>query len=505
MNRGNQRKTHFYMAKPALIFLVTALCLVAFPAPAVSQAAKSVPLQDPSLQKLLAEASQDLSAGRFGPAASRFRSILAHNPNTAEALFGLGVACSQLGRLEEAQESLRRYVRLQPSAADGHSVLGLVFLAAGKRADARIALERSLRLDPRNLEAAKALAHVEAGDYHGSRVVNLLQPFARSPEFDNESKLLLATGYAQSGNNKEASSILGPLLEQQPPPPPEAYVLAAASSMRAGDGPAAGRACTLGLRAYLNSDEIEQCCLDIARKGELDSFISHLESSLRGIAEDVPNLILLGRLMSDANPEGGAPLRERGLELLQKAVSIDRSDASALYNLGRCLRVLKRSEEAIARLERALTAQPDEELQTLIHTQIGLAERELQRDTEAEQMFRQAFEHNHKAARFLPDPAFAYYTFLVSTGKAKEAAAVLDDILKRKPDFLPVRLEQARAMSKAGHFKEAAEEAELVVRNSDPESRELLRAAHLLLVRLYTQQGRTEEAGRHVAWLKDNS
>jgi hypothetical protein len=47
-------------------------------------------------------------------------------------------------------------------------------------------------------------------------------------------------------------------------------------------------------------------------------------------------------------------------------------------------------------------------------------ERELQKDAKAEEAFRQAFQHNLKGARFLPDSAFAYFTFLQGARKNKE-------------------------------------------------------------------------------------
>jgi tetratricopeptide (TPR) repeat protein len=456
------------------------------------------PAQAPSLQKLLAEGRDHLTAGRFQEAASRFRSVLASRSDVPEALFGLGVACSQLGRLQEAQEALQHYLRLQPSSADGHSALGMVLLIAGRPAAAKAELERALRLEPNSLETAKALAYIETGEYNGERAVGLLKPFEASPEFDEGARLLLATGYAENGNPSAAVALLSPLLQRQPPPPPEVFVLAAGSGSRAGDAAFAERACALGLRLYLNSDEIEQRCLRIVSV----SFVRGLEASLHGSAEDVPVLILLGRLMTDLAETADAPIRERGLKLLEKAVALSPSDAAVLYNLGRCLRVLARPEEAIPILERALAAHPNEELQALIYTQIALTEQYLQHDTRAENAFRRAIELNRRLARHLPEPAFSFYTFLVALNKEQDAAAVLDEILRWDPAFLPARMRRARKLAEAGRPEEAAEQAEVVARNAGPDDQELLRAAHILLLQLCTKLGRTEEAARHQAWLK---
>jgi tetratricopeptide (TPR) repeat protein len=472
---------------------VSILLLAAF------SAAGAAPAPSLSLQKLLSEGQDHLAAGRFEEAVSRFRSVLASRPNMPEALFGLGVACPQLGRLQEAQEALRHYLRLRPSSADGHSALGMVLLAAGRPAAAKVELERALRLEPDSLETAKALAYIETGEYQGERAVALLKPFEASPEFDEGARLLLASGYAESGNPSAAIALLGPLLERQPPPSPEVFVLAAGSGSRAGDTAFAERACALGMRLYLNSDGIEQRCLRIVPM----SFVKGLEASLRGSAEDVPVLILLGRLMTDVTETAEAPIRERGLKLLERAAALSPSDAAVLYNLGRCLRVLARPQEAIPILERALRAQPDEELQALIYTQIALSQQYLQRDTSAENAFRRAMELNRRLARHLPEPAFRFYTFLVAVNKEPDAAAVLDEILRWDPGFLPARMQRARKLLDAGHLEEAAGQAEVVARNTSPADQELLRAAHILLLQVCAKLGRTEEASRHQAWLKN--
>jgi tetratricopeptide (TPR) repeat protein len=457
---------------------------------------------DATLQEVLADANRALSDDRFEQALSGFRKIVDRHPDHPEALFGLGVACVHLGRMEEARLALDRSVKLRPTA-HGHSVLGIVLLASGMRTEARTHLESALRSDPADFEAAKALAHVEAGDYRGDRVVKLLQPFQRAAEFDDEARLLLATGLAQSGNDRQASSILNPLLERRPPPPPEIFVLAAASAMRAGDARAAAKACAVGLKEHPNSDDLEARCLDVARGGHLDSWIDHLESGLRGSPEDVPALILLGRLMTDAGSQTGAPLRSKGLEYLERAVAFNSSNASALYNLGRCLRVLSRPREAVANLERALTFRTDEELSTLLYTQIALAERDLQNTARAEEIFRRVLELNRKSSRYLPDPVFEFHLLLVSAGRAAEAQSLLDEILQRTPGFLPARMQRARELSKARKFQEAAKEAELVVDRADRANRALLRTAHMFLFQLYRQQGRHEDAKRHELWLKE--
>jgi tetratricopeptide (TPR) repeat protein len=491
------------MSRLLLVLFVAAFC----PAGHLDEVILGQPapsLQAASVQDLLAEAGNDLSAGRFEQAASRFRSILTQHPDTPDAMFGLAVATVQLGRLQDAEQWLQRYVELRPEAPEGHSVLGIVLLTEGKHAAARKQLEIALRLEPDNLEAGKALAQIEAGEYQGPKIVRLLQPFIASPEFDLESWLLLATGYVLSGEHRKALDLLLPTLGQQPPPPPEAFIMAASSAVHVGDGRRAAQTCILGLRTYLNSDQIEQRCLEVGRQGHLDEFVSRLESTLGDRSEDVPDLILLGRLMTDAGAHrGGAPGRRSGLAVLERAVALAPSNPSALYNLGRCLRVADRLEEAIGMLQRALEARPDEELRTLIYTQLGLAYRVLKQEAKTEDAFRRAFEQNRKAPRYLPEPDFEFHDYLQFIGRSQQAENLLLEILRRAPGFLPARLGLARSLAKADRWEEAAREAELVAKHADEANRPLILSAHLFLFRLYTKHGRKEEADRHREWLKE--
>lgn len=487
------------MVKAASIVFVAAFCLTAAPPPVDSRPAIAEPVPGSSIETVLARGWDDLTGGRYKEAASRFRLVLARRSDASEALFGLGIACSQLGRFEEAREALEHYVRLQPSAADGHSALGLVLLATGRRTDAKAELERALRLDPQNLEAAKALARIEIEEYDGPRAVGVLKPLAKSPDFDDEARRLLAAGYAQSGNHRAAVSVLGAMLDRHPPPPPEVFILVTGSALRAGDMAFAEHACDLGLRLYLNSDEIEQRCLHVVSM----DFIQRVESTLRGSTEDVPALILMGRLLAEIADSMDQANQERCITLLDRAVALSPADPVALFNLGRGLRLLARPEQAIPMLKRALAANPAGELPVLIWTEIGLAEQKLSHDAAAEDAFGHAQQSNRGLARHMVASAFIYHTFLMAENEKRQAGEVLGEILGWNPAFLPARMEHARMLAEQGQVAEAAGEAEMVATNADPADLTLLRAAHIFLLQLYKRMGRTEEAARHLAWLNN--
>jgi len=485
--------------RAASIVSVAAFCLAAMPAHTAAPPGSPGTVPRSSVEAVLTQGWADLTGGRYEEAASRFRQVLARRSDASEALFGLGIACGKLGRPQEAREALERYVRLQPSAADGHSALGLVLLAAGKRVEAKVELERALRLEPQDLEAAKALADIEIEEYDGPRAVAFLRRFAASPEFDDEARRLLAAGYAESGDYQGALTTLGSMIDRRPPPVPEVFILVISSALRAGDTAFAVHACDLGLRLYLNSDEIEQRCLHVVSM----SFIKQLESTLRGSAEDVPALILMGRLLAEIADSMDQANQERCITLLGKAVALSPADPVALYNLGRGLRLLDRPEQAIPTLKRALAANPTGELPTLIWTELGLSEQKLGHDSGAEDAFDHAFQLNRGLSRHLVASAFIFHTFLMTENKKRQAEEVLGEILRWNPTFLPARMEHARMLADQGRLVDAAGEAELVATNSDPDDLTLLRATHIFLLQLYRRMGRAEAAVRHEAWLKN--
>jgi tetratricopeptide (TPR) repeat protein len=449
---------------------------------------------------LLAQGQADLSAAHYEQAAARFRSVLARRPEAPEALFGLGIAASQLGHFTEARQALERYIKMQPSDADGHCALGVVLLAEGQRAGAKTELQRALRLEPHNLEAAKALAHIATSENDGARAVALLKPLVASSDFDDEARRLLAAGYAQSKDDRSALATLGPVLDRRPPPPPDVFVLVAGSARRAGDAEVAAHTCELGLRLYLNSDEIEQRCLGIVSM----SFVDRLQATLNGTADDVPTLIVMGRLLAELGEVADESTRDRCIGLLRKAVALSSSGSDALYNLGTALRKLGHLQEASTPLNEALTAQPSDELKTLIWTQIGLTKQQLQELGEARDAFGRAFELNRKLLHHSPASAFEFYSFLSAANERQHAEAVLSEILKWDPSFVPARMEHARILASRDRVAEAVQEAEFVAQNTDPGNRALLRSAHLFLLHNYAKLGRTEDEHRERAWLKDS-
>lgn len=96
-----------------------------------------------------------------------FESTVRMWPESPEAHTGLGTVLLQMGRLEEAEESLREAVRLKRTYSEAWRNLGLCLVQQKRFDEARLAFEEALRFRPGNLgdlvEAARAA--IDAGRY----------------------------------------------------------------------------------------------------------------------------------------------------------------------------------------------------------------------------------------------------------------------------------------------------------------------------------------------------
>ncbi len=87
-------------------------------------------------------------AGRLAEAEGIYRTILASEPDNAEAWHYLGVAAYQQGRHDEARQAIGRSLELAPRNADALSHLALVEHAAGVPARALSLLREAMAIDP---------------------------------------------------------------------------------------------------------------------------------------------------------------------------------------------------------------------------------------------------------------------------------------------------------------------------------------------------------------------
>ena len=86
--------------------------------------------------------------GRVAEAEVLYREVLRDEPNTAEALEGLGVLVFQQGRIAEAAELFARGVAICPLSARFHANLGEALRSINRLDQALSHLRRATELDP---------------------------------------------------------------------------------------------------------------------------------------------------------------------------------------------------------------------------------------------------------------------------------------------------------------------------------------------------------------------
>jgi len=92
-------------------------------------------------------------SGDISGAETRYRELLTTDPDNATIHHMLGVAALQLGRFEEAAESLRRAIALDDSTSAFHSNLSAALLKLFDWQRAAAAAEKALEIQPNFADA----------------------------------------------------------------------------------------------------------------------------------------------------------------------------------------------------------------------------------------------------------------------------------------------------------------------------------------------------------------
>ena len=108
-------------------------------------------------QQVFEYSLQLLRQGDYRTAEPLLRSLLAHNPQHADALYNLGMVLSDQRRTAEAIALLSRFVELQPDSSNGWTALGVARSRQGDIPGATADLQRALEIDPGNAYAQRNL------------------------------------------------------------------------------------------------------------------------------------------------------------------------------------------------------------------------------------------------------------------------------------------------------------------------------------------------------------
>jgi len=437
-------------------------------------------------------------AGKCGEALPGLEKLLRAESSFADALFAAGACYTQLGQPDKAEEVLQRYVAVEPRAAEGRALLGLALLSNGRLDSARAELSQALVLDSTQQEAATALARVHILEGNPAKAVALFRGSERSGEADEEQRIVFAQALAASGDKAGAVAKMEALLAANPGQSADFYVLMVNALRDLGRTDQAFDVCERGLKLHPHSARLESAYVALP----LQAIGRRLEERVkRADLENADEMVSLALLMSSVDRKKAAGAVETAEALLERALKVAPQSARAHFAYGRCLRLLRREDQAVAALSQAAVLASDDHLKVLIYTFLGTTEAQRSRVETAEDAFQKAMALNRKLPVFVSEAALEFVHFLAQAGREAESQALAEEILRWEPFFYPARMERAKRLADSGNYEAAIQDAELVARNMIAD-KDLARTAHALLARIYHRLGRDQEARAHEVWIR---
>lgn len=132
------------------------------------------------VSQFIEQAAQETRIGRFDAALEAVNRALALDPNSSEALGLKAIACSMLGRAEEAESNFKAALRITPDNPKIAYNYALFLQEADRKQEALEAAKRAAALNPANTSAVDLLRGLE-GEL-GSAPFDLPSPFITSDE-----------------------------------------------------------------------------------------------------------------------------------------------------------------------------------------------------------------------------------------------------------------------------------------------------------------------------------
>jgi tetratricopeptide (TPR) repeat protein len=179
-------------------------------------------------------------------------------------------------------------------------------------------------------------------------------------------------------------------------------------------------------------------------------------------------------------------------QAFDEALKLDPGDHETWYFSGRAFYEDNRFEEAVEAFQRAL-APGGGKGQSRAHENLGLAYEALGRFAEAEQAYKRAVGLGSPEYH----PYLAYGAFLDKQGRADESIPMLERALSFDPGSADTRFELGKALNQSGQLAAAAQVLEPALSLSNQ------CRIRYLLISVYAQQQRTEDADRQAKLLEN--
>lgn len=165
----------------------------------------------------LEEAASRLRNGDYSRGIQLLRFILAHRPHDSAVHYNLGMALSDLRRLDEAMQHLREAIELDPSNTGARIALGVALGRSGKYEDAVEILDKVLAESPDDPLALRNLAGcLMSLNRDLPRAEQCLRAVAAAAPTDQSMWLALAQALEMQGKSAEADESYGKAVALNP-------------------------------------------------------------------------------------------------------------------------------------------------------------------------------------------------------------------------------------------------------------------------------------------------
>jgi predicted TPR repeat methyltransferase len=167
--------------------------------------------------------------GRPNEALALFRRAVSLQPDFAAALSEMAKLCQEQGLLEESAEALRRLIVLRPDLGDLHNNMGVVLRRLKKPEEARVAYQKAIDLGSNRAETHFNLGCVlQELERHREATVAYRQAIALQPEMADAHRRL-ASLLRSRGKLEAAGQVLAEWLRHDPDNPVARHMLSAFS------------------------------------------------------------------------------------------------------------------------------------------------------------------------------------------------------------------------------------------------------------------------------------
>lgn len=304
-------------------------------------------------QRLFAldQAVRDHETGSIG----RLRAeILTEAADDPEILQSAGVLLGRAGLYDEALAPLESCVKLDPNSFEAQYNLGLTLLRLDRKDEAAASLEAALKLQPQSLEANRALAVLDVDESRNADAIERLRAANQVSPGDARILALLGEQYLQGHFVPDAIAALEEAVKLAPQNLNARFLLVEAYDT-SHEYDRGLKAAEDALGAFPDSARATfEVAQELAGAGRYDDARTYAAKAVEQDAQMAEGWDLLGDLESKRGQYGAA------WKAFERARSLDPSNLAAIRGATENLIRLKRYDEALAELDLALKAHPQD-------------------------------------------------------------------------------------------------------------------------------------------------